>query len=105
MLFWELITAGCYQDGHAIMVNKPERAHLGEGAPECVCEMNSSLSPEVTAANQELFTKAEALYRVLSAIVDSKECGDQGWHASALENGASLIAQLDGTAVRERINA
>ena len=67
-------TKNTYAEGHAIMVNKPERAHLGEGAPETVCEMNSSLCPEVTTANQRLFVAAPDL---LAALENSVRCGER----------------------------
>ncbi len=93
--FWSLITEGCYSEGHAIMVNRAEREYLGAGAPETVCEMNSSLSPEATTANQKLFCQASEMYRILSAIVDASECGDADWLESSLELGGMLIAKLD----------
>jgi hypothetical protein len=40
-----------YLKNGAIMVRKPEREHLGEDAPETVCEMISSLSPVETSRN------------------------------------------------------
>lgn len=63
-------TRDTYIDGHYIKVNKPERAHLGEGAPETVCEMASSLSPDVTKANQVLFAAAPDLLAALEAFVE-----------------------------------
>ena len=56
-----------YVDGHAVKVLKPEREFLGEGAPETICEMLSSVSPEETQANQTLISAAPDL---LSIVLD-----------------------------------
>lgn len=45
-----------YVEGHYVKVLKPEREFLNEGAPETICEMQSSVSPEETQANQRLIT-------------------------------------------------
>ena len=50
-----------YVQGHDVMVLKPEREHLGEGAPETICEMISSVSPEETRCNQALIAAAPDL--------------------------------------------
>jgi hypothetical protein len=57
-----------YVENHAIMVNQPWRAYLGEGAPETVCEMVSSLSPEATAANARLIAAAPELLAALEGM-------------------------------------
>lgn len=50
-----------YIDGHSVKVSKPEREFLGEGAPETICEMLSSVSPGETTANQVLIAAAPDL--------------------------------------------
>ena len=50
-----------YIDGFDVKVNKPEREFLGDGAPETICEMLSSVCPEETAANQRLIAAAPDL--------------------------------------------
>jgi hypothetical protein len=62
-----------YVENHAIMVNKPEREWLGEGAPETVCEMNSSLGIEETKRNAVLIAQAPELLRVLEYLAGSVE--------------------------------
>lgn len=81
-------TQNTYAEGHAIMVNKPERAHLGEGAPETVCEMNSSLCPEVTTANQRLFVAAPVILAVLEEFVEDIETSYQ--HGDEFPDGDAL---------------
>lgn len=50
-----------YVEGHEVKICKPEREHLGDGAPETICEMISSVSPEETRANQALIAAAPDL--------------------------------------------
>ena len=50
-----------YVDGHYVKVLKPEREFLNEGAPETICEMQSSVSPEETLANQLLIAASPDL--------------------------------------------
>ena len=54
-----------YIDGFDVKVNKPEREFLGDGAPETICEMLSSVCPEETTANQRLIAAAPELLSVL----------------------------------------
>lgn len=95
-------THNTYIDGHRIMVNKPERAHLGEGAPETVCEMNSSLCPEVTTANQRLFVAApgllaalEALYTETVSYIEVNNLGDPH-HNQSMQDARAAIAKAKG---------
>jgi hypothetical protein len=59
-----------YVKNDAIMVRKPEREHLGEDAPETVCEMISSLSLEETSRNARLIAAAPELLAALESLVD-----------------------------------
>ena len=52
------------------MVCKPEREHLGEDAPETVCEMISSLSLAETSRNARLIVAAPDLLAALEALVE-----------------------------------
>jgi hypothetical protein len=62
-----------YVKNDAIMARKPEREHLGEDAPETVCEMISSLSPVETARNARLIAAAPALLAALESLVDEMQ--------------------------------
>jgi hypothetical protein len=62
-----------YIENWCIKVNKPWRAFLGEGAPETVCEMNSSLSPQETCDNAQLIIAAPKFLRIVNAILDGAE--------------------------------
>jgi hypothetical protein len=66
-----LTTAGPWYvgDNHRIMVNKPERAFLHEGAPETICEMISSVSPVETTANAILIASAPDLLDALTGLI------------------------------------
>ncbi|MCA2967472.1 MAG: hypothetical protein INH43_03025 [Acidobacteriaceae bacterium] len=54
-----------YVKNDAIMVRKHEREHLGENAPETVCEMISSLSLAETSRNARLIAAAPELLAAL----------------------------------------
>lgn len=86
-------TKNTYAEGHAIMVNKPERAHLGEGAPETVCEMNSSLCPEVTTANQRLFVAAPDLLAALQDLLHVHGCSHD---CAVCDEARAAIARATG---------
>ena len=58
-----------YVEGHCVMVNKPERAFLHDGAPETICEMYSSVSPMETTANAKLIAAAPELLAALTAFI------------------------------------
>ena len=58
-----------YIDGHEIKVNKPERAYLEDGAPETICGMLSSVSPQETKANARLIASAPDLLEVCRQLV------------------------------------
>ena len=60
-----------YIDGHAVMVRKPEREHLGDGAPETICEMISSVSPGETRSNQVLISAAPDLVETLRKLASA----------------------------------
>ena len=59
-----------YVDGHYVKVLKPEREFLNEGAPETICEMQSSVSPEETTANQRLIAAAPELLEACRAAME-----------------------------------
>ena len=59
-----------YVKNDAIMVRKPEREHLGEAAPETVCEMISSLRLAETSRNARLIAAAPELLAALESLVD-----------------------------------
>lgn len=65
-----------YVKNDAIMVRKPEREHLGEDAPETVCEMISSLSLAETSRNARLIAAAPELLAALESLVDAADNGD-----------------------------
>ena len=56
-----------------VMVRKPEREYLGEGAPETICEMQSSVSPEETQANQRLIAAAPTLLEACESALRAIE--------------------------------
>jgi hypothetical protein len=65
-----------YKDGHEIKVSQPHRAHLGDGAPETICEMISSVSPEATEANAYLIAASPDLYRACRMLLLAYEGGE-----------------------------
>lgn len=94
-----------YIEGHEVKVNKPEREHLGDGAPETICEMFSSVSPEETRANQVLIAAAPSLLAALSDILNEAErygfggnSGAQGTGRVACNQARAAIARVEGGA-------
>jgi hypothetical protein len=89
-----------YVQGHEIKVNKPEREHLGDGAPETICEMNSSVSPEETTANAEFIVQAcnahDDLLAALRAVVF------QACQGKVLERDACIAQARTAIAKEER---
>ncbi len=63
-------TENTYIEGDCIDVIKPERESWGDDAPQTVCSMISSLSPEETKANQTLFCAAPELLKALERMVE-----------------------------------
>jgi hypothetical protein len=83
-----------YVENHAIMVNKHAREGLGAGAPETVCEMNSSLGIEETERNAVLIAHAPELLRVLEYLAGSAEPFSERDRLRALD----VIARAKGGA-------
>lgn len=87
-----------YVDGHYVKVLKPEREFLNEGAPETICEMQSSVSPEETTANQRLIVASpkllEAAEALLANLIDTEAFGPDeeidpdDWDGPLDEDGA-----------------
>lgn len=86
-----------YVDGHYVKVLKPEREFLNEGAPETICEMQSSVSPEETQANQRLIVASpkllEAAEALLANLIDADDYGPKDidsddWDGPLDEHGA-----------------
>mgnify|MGYP000412045823 CR=1 FL=1 len=86
-----------YINGHMIMIDKPERAYLGAGSPEAVCEMVSSLSPETTARNARAIAAVPDLIAALEAIEAQRgalQVGITGWEIiAALKPAMDLVRE------------
>lgn len=85
-----------YTEGHEIKVVQPHREFLGEGAPETICEMLSSVSPEATEANARLIAAAPDLLAALLSIHDDLEPDDEGNRvipAGFLDSARAAIAK------------
>lgn len=86
-----------YKDGHEVKVRKPEREHLGDGAPETICEMLSSVSPEETRANQMLIVSAPDLLDALKRVREAFYVAGTSKALRAAFNGTrELVAKAEG---------
>jgi hypothetical protein len=94
-----------YKHGHEIKVSQPWRSHLGDGAPETICEMISSVSPEATEANSHLIAASPDLYRACHMLILAYEGGEDGdsvdWEDldDVVEAAREAMAKAEGVPV------
>lgn len=86
-----------YVERYDVMALKPEREHLGEGAPETICGMISSVSPEETRCNQQLIAAAPELLDALKRVRDAFYIkGTSKALRAAFEGTKELVAKAEG---------